>query len=281
MLMAISVCVAAGVFVGFYPWPSSVDSGLFYVPSVAIGVRDPGHGRWTGRLVRFLGIRVDDNSRLAADLAISGTDTSLEDLVAFKVVLPFGLVALALISLAAGLTAPKLIMLLTAPLWWRVPDIVVSSRADRVRREIARSIPPFLQSLAVMTEAGLNLVPAIQEYAHHGQGPLVAELDRVTAEIRLGIPHAEALVRMADRCQVPDLTMAVSALVNGIERGASGVAAVIRDQAGEVWEKRRATARELAQQASVKLFIPLFLFVLPTLLLFLLGPAVYTFLTRY
>jgi tight adherence protein C len=52
------------------------------------------------------------------------------------------------------------------------------------------------------------------------------------------------------------------------------IANVLRVQSSEMRVKRRQRAEEKAQQVPVKIMIPLVLFILPTLFIAVLGPAV-------
>ncbi|OTA40772.1 MAG: hypothetical protein A6D92_13475 [Symbiobacterium thermophilum] len=65
-----------------------------------------------------------------------------------------------------------------------------------------------------------------------------------------------------------------------MEKGTEGLAAALRAQAAEAWDRRRRLAQEAGAQASVKLLVPLVLFVLPAVLAMAAGPAIYAFLTQ-
>lgn len=166
--------------------------------------------------------------------------------------------------------------LAAAALAWLAPEQWLGARVRARRRAVERDLPAVLTTLAVTTEAGLSLTAAMAEVARRRQGALAAEFARALAEVQLGCPQAQALERMAARCAVPDLTLFLAALVQGCEKGGGGVAAGLREQAAAAWAQRRRRAEELAQQASVRLFLPLVLLVFPALLLFLIGPAALT-----
>lgn len=277
MLGMIAICVAALVCVLLAP---AARTELYHFGAPVGDSTDPhapASRRWAAGLVRLLRLRVDPDSRLGRDLVMAQMPMSLADLVVAKVLLPLAIAGIVLLGMVGGeIRVMRIVQLLSVPLWWRVPDIFVSAAADRVRRQIQHAIPSFLMSLAISTEAGMNLFPAIQEYARRGAGPLPEQLRKALTEAELGASHAHALIRMADRCEVPELHSAVSALVQAVEHGAAGLANVVRDQARTAANKRRDAARELAQKASMKLFFPLMFLVMPTLMLFLLGPAVYS-----
>ena len=247
--MIIGLLLGSLVFLLLYPWPAPGSHGsargVFAVLEGGQPVQDD--DSWSAPLLRLLRIRVDRNSRLAKELAMSGLPIALEDAYAYRLLMP---VIMGLMFIPGALQGSKVAYLFLAvcPIWYRIPEALISIQADAVRERIRRSIPPFLQALAVMIEAGLNLVPAIHEYSRRVQGPLSDQLQRTVQEMNLGVPQGEALRNCAERCEIPELHLALSALAQGLQRGAGGLAQVVREQAKEAWEKRRDSAREMGQR---------------------------------
>jgi tight adherence protein C len=145
----------------------------------------------------------------------------------------------------------------------------IKSRQESIRREL----PHLLNAVAIMCEAGLHLFPALREVATRQKGVLARELLTVVNDVAYGVGQIEALERMADRCQVEEVSRFVSALSQTIERGASGITGVLRQQASEVWEDRKKKAQRLGAEASLKLFLPLLLLAFPAMTIFMLGPV--------
>ena len=90
--------------------------------------------------------------------------------------------------------------------------------------------------------------------------------------------NLEALRDMANRCDVPDMTNFIAAVIQADQLGVS-LAKVLRIQSEQMRVKRRQRAEELANQAPVKMVIPLVFLVFPSILIVLLGPAVLQFTT--
>ncbi|MFS8640695.1 MAG: type II secretion system F family protein [Symbiobacteriaceae bacterium] len=126
----------------------------------------------------------------------------------------------------------------------------------------------------------MQLLPALDHYAQNSRSPLGQAVRAALADVRMGRPPTFALLEMAQRLDVRDLTRAVGALVQTLEKGTEGLAAALRAQAAEAWDRRRRLAQEAGAQASVKLLLPLVLFVLPAVLAMAAGPAIYAFLTQ-
>ena len=146
------------------------------------------------------------------------------------------------------------------------------SRIKKRQKEIRRTLPDILDMLTVSVEAGLSFDGALAKLAEKMHGPLVDELTRVLQEMRMGITRKSALVAMAKRCDVEDLSLFVSAIVQADQLGV-GVARVLRIQAAEARDKRRLLIREQAMKAPIKMLFPLVFFIFPALFVVVLGPA--------
>ena len=77
---------------------------------------------------------------------------------------------------------------------------------------------------------------------------------------------------MSNRMDVADVTSFVAALIQAEQLGVS-IAKILRIQADQMRVKRRQRAQEKAQQAPVKMVIPMVLLIFPSLYIVLLGPA--------
>jgi tight adherence protein C len=113
---------------------------------------------------------------------------------------------------------------------------------------------------------------AMATVAERTKGALTDELRRTLKEINLGISREEALNNLAIRTGVEDLRSFITA-VNYISRLGGSLVDVIRIQTDSMRVKRRQRAEEKANQAPVKMMIPLVVFILPCVFLVILGPV--------
>lgn len=157
---------------------------------------------------------------------------------------------------------------LSVPLYFRV---VIQRR----QQEIQRTLPDVLDLLTVSVEAGLSFDGALVKLAEKMKGALVDELTRVLQEMRIGIPRKAALTAMAKRCDVEDLSLFVSAVVQADQLGV-GIAKVLRIQSVEARDKRRMKIKEQAMKAPIKMLFPLVFFIFPALFVVVLGPAIFS-----
>jgi len=257
---------------------------LLLVPSAAPSGHPPappawgrsGHHGWLAR--RLAGLMA--SGRVARDLAVSGWEMTLEELASRKLRLAGLALAAALLLALLGQRTAALLAAAGAVWAFQAPDLEVLRAAAARRAAIQRDLPYFLFTLAVLAESGLQLLPALEHYARNSRTALGRAVETALAEIQLGQPPALAFLDMARRLDVRDLTRSVGALVQTMEKGTDGLAATLRQQAEAAWDKRRRLAQEAGARASVKLLLPLVLFVLPAVLAMAAGPAIYAFLTQ-
>jgi tight adherence protein C len=140
---------------------------------------------------------------------------------------------------------------------------------------ITKSLPDALDLITNCDEAGLGLDAALGRVAEKVEGPFAEEMNMTMREVALGKLRRDALKEMAERCQIPDLTTFITAVVQAESMGTS-IATVLRVQAEQMRIKRRQRAEQQAQQAPVKMIFPLVLCIFPTLFIVILGPAAIT-----
>lgn len=180
---------------------------------------------------------------------------------------------LLLYLMIGGLEIIGVILILILGSFW-VPEKLLKIKTARRQQQLQKELPTVLHTMAIITEAGLTFMPALEEVSKRKKGVLAQEFGEVLNAMRMGVSQKEALQNMATKCEVTELSLFVSALVQGLEKGSAGVAKLLKNQAQESWSKRKQQAEELAQQASAKLFFPLLLLAFPAMMIFLLGPII-------
>jgi hypothetical protein len=109
-------------------------------------------------------------------------------------------------------------------------------RANAVQRRQAslrRALPDSIDLLTICVEARLGFDAALAQASKNTTGPLAEELYRTLQEVQLGRSRNEAMRNLAARCDVPELSAFVLAMVQADVFGVS-VAGVLRIQAGEM-----------------------------------------------
>jgi tight adherence protein C len=169
-----------------------------------------------------------------------------------------------------------LLALLFAFLGFVLPDIFISFKARGRREEIRSELPDALDLLAVSVEAGLGFDAAISKLTEHMEGPLVEEFGLALGEMRIGESRTNALQKMVERNQAPELAAFVRAIIQADQLGIS-LGRILRVQATDTRNKRQAAAEERAMKAPIKMLFPTALFIFPSMFLIILGPAFLNF----
>jgi tight adherence protein C len=121
-------------------------------------------------------------------------------------------------------------------------------------------------------EAGLSLDMAIMRIGDADQSLLAVEFQKLLNEVRLGRPRGEALMAMAERNDVDELTEFCRAVVQAEPLGVS-VVNVLRIQSEEMRRKRKQRAEEAGHRAPVLMLLPMMGCIFPCIFVVLLGPA--------
>ena len=166
---------------------------------------------------------------------------------------------------------------------YRLPVLILRFKIKQRYNEISYNLPDTLDLLVVCVEAGLGLDAALTRVANEQMrtAPVLArEIGRVTKDIMAGVPREEAFRNLAIRNDVPDLKSLVALMIQTIKLGTS-ISQSLRIYSETVRTNRRQKAEKLAAEASVKMVIPLVLFILPSMFVVLMGPAILNLIEQF
>jgi tight adherence protein C len=154
-----------------------------------------------------------------------------------------------------------------------LPLYVLRLKRRARQKAILRALPDAVDLIATTVEAGLAIDASLAEVGRETRGPLGAELRNAIRETTLGRSRREALLRAIDRIGVPDVRTFLQSIVQA-EMTGTPVGQVLRTQAVQMRTRRRQRAEAEAQRAPVKMIVVLVFFVLPSMLMMVLGPAI-------
>jgi tight adherence protein C len=158
------------------------------------------------------------------------------------------------------------VLLAVVPLYWL--RIRVAAR----KRAILKALPDAVDLVVTTVEAGMSIDGALAEVGSETGGPLGDELRLAVRETALGRSRREALLRVVDRTDVPDLRTFIQSIVQAEQTGIP-VGQVLRTQADQLRLKKRQRAEAEAQRAPIKMIVVLVTMVLPSMLIMVMGPA--------
>ena len=152
------------------------------------------------------------------------------------------------------------------------PDIWLKTRIQKRHRAIGNALPNVLDLLTLSVEAGRDIVTGLREIvARRKIDALGEELMRTVQEIQLGKKRTDALRDLSNRVRLPELTSTVNAIIQAEELGVS-IAHLLRIQGDMQRNKRFSLAEKRANEAAVKIILPVAAFILPAVFIILLGP---------
>ena len=208
---------------------------------------------------------------LAAGLNRSISPTSF---LAFKSALALGGLLLGAVFGGAAMGAGGVLFAAVAlsGMGFIAPDFAVSARARSRKDQIRAELPDALDLMAVSVEAGLGFDGALSKLTEHMHGPLADEFALTLSEIRIGESRQDALKKLSDRTETPELSSFVRSIIQADQLGIS-LGRILRVQATDSRLKRQAAAEEKAMKAPIKMLFPTVMFIFPAMFLVILGPA--------
>ncbi|UWG98027.1 type II secretion system F family protein [Dehalobacter sp. DCM] len=217
------------------------------------------------------------------NLKLAGLTWNINDYNARRIILLGGLFFISLIGVLFASAKPEyafLIIATTLIIGYMLPILYIRMRINRRQEEITNQLPDVMDLLAVSVEAGLGFDAALAKINEKMNGLLIDEFNVVLNEIKYGKPRRSALKDLAERTPVEELKTFVSAMIQAEHLGIP-IKNVLNTQAQQIRTARRQKAEEKAAKAPIKMMLPLVLFVLPVLIIIILGPTVLILMEKF
>jgi tight adherence protein C len=155
------------------------------------------------------------------------------------------------------------------------PDLVVTQKIKGRLDQIRHTLPDALDLLVICMEAGLGIDQALVRVGDEIRmtSPALAdELLIINREQRAGKPRLEAWRSMSERVDIDYVRQFVTMLVQ-TERFGTPIAQALGQFADSLRMHRMHAAEEIAAKTGVKLLFPLVFFILPSVFVVVLLPA--------
>ncbi|HVT45089.1 MAG TPA: type II secretion system F family protein [Thermoanaerobaculia bacterium] len=163
-------------------------------------------------------------------------------------------------------------------LGWVYVDIWLKDRIKKRKVEIKRQLPFLLDMLTLSVEAGMEFTAAVNKIVSKmAPSALREELTIFLRQMQLGMSRREALKAMAERVDLIQINSMVSALIQASEMGAS-IGGALRTQSEILNSERFTEAEKKGAEASQKMLFPMVIFIIPAVLLIIIGPLVIQFI---
>lgn len=157
-----------------------------------------------------------------------------------------------------------------------LPVVLLKNTVSKRYEAMRKALPDALDLLVICTEAGLNLDSGLDRVCREisNSAPELADELGLTA-IELGFlqDRKDAMMNLAQRVDFQSMTTLVNTLLQ-TEKYGTPLATALRVLAAEMREERLMKAEEKAARLPAIMTVPMIIFILPSLFIVLIGPAV-------
>lgn len=181
-----------------------------------------------------------------------------------------------LVSTAKSSLVPFFLAGGAGALGWYIPALAAHFAAKHRAEVVVAGLPDALELLVICAEGGLSLgdgIDRIVKQLERSQPELAAELALTAADLKILPDQDQALTRLADRIDAPMIQSVATALVQTMQYG-TPLAQAVRTMAAEIRDDALVHLEERANALPTILTVPMILFILPTIILIIGGPAV-------
>ena len=161
-----------------------------------------------------------------------------------------------------------------------MPWVMLRIMAQNRQKLITKQLPEVLDLLCVSVQAGLSFDAALRRIVERMKGPLIEECIRMLDDVRMGLPRRQALRMMGERCEVQEVALFVTAIIQA-ERLGTSLGKTLNNQAINMRERRRKAVKAEAMKAPVKMIFPLVLFIFPSVFVIVLLPALLNMMKNF
>jgi tight adherence protein C len=203
-------------------------------------------------------------------------DAHVRILFGCKVLLPIWLCILVAVSGVSNYVSPFFAYALALAAGYLAPEFWLGRRIAKRQLRIRLGLPELLDFMVMCIEAGLSLDQALLRSAEElraTQPEISEEMGLVLLEQRAGRPRVDAWRHLAERVDIDVMRTLASAIIQADQFGTS-IAKTLRIYSDTLRVQRRQRVEEMAAKTAVKLVFPLVLFILPSLFVVALGPAI-------
>jgi tight adherence protein C len=226
-------------------------------------------------LSKALPLSVDDTNRTRAWMIQAGYREQRHITVYQGIRVLFAAVGFFSVVVISGFKSPPLLLGVTA-LGFFIPRFFLKRKINDRQMRIRLGMPDALDLTVICVEAGLSLDQAMMrvgEDLRHAHPELADEFYLMNLELRAGKPRADALRNLYNRTGVDDIKALVTTLVQ-TDRFGTSIAQALRVHSDSLRTERRQRAEEQAAKTTIKMVPPLVVFVLPSIIIVTLGPAI-------
>lgn len=177
---------------------------------------------------------------------------------------------------AAGTTLQLIIAFAALYVGLLLPRMVLDKMVHARQEAISNSFPDALDLMVVCANAGLGMTATVQRVAQELEflaPELSDEFNLTAAQLQVSGDVSKVLTDMAERIDMDSVRSLASTLTQSRQYG-TPISEALRVLAASERTARRMRTEEAAGKLATKMTLPMMIFILPTVLLIVGGPAV-------
>ena len=199
----------------------------------------------------------------------------------FQLVCPIVAFAIAIAASKIDLAAPfaskwkPIFIMGMAYVGFKIPGLMVVNARTKRYYAIQKSLSDTLDLMMICAEAGLSLAAALDRVARElGETypEMAEELGLTSIEIGFLPDRKRALMNLVERVDMPEIR-GISGVLIQTEKYGTPIAQALRVLASEFREQRMLRAEQKAARLPAIMTVPMIIFILPTLFIVVLAPA--------
>jgi tight adherence protein C len=214
-------------------------------------------------------------NRYKKSIANAGLTKELtpEDFFAFKLFLIIGFPILFItLRILLSESWPMSYIPILAVAGFFYPDLWLSGKKEKRKRDIVAAMPFIVDMLALSVEAGLDFMAAIQKVLEKAPpSALTDEFEILIKETKIGSSRAEGLRQLAWRVDILVVNSFCATLIATDSVGGS-LAPILKQLSNDVRQKKAADAEKQGATAATKILFPTIMLIMPAVFIAIAGP---------
>ena len=169
-----------------------------------------------------------------------------------------------------------IISILTLMVVYKLPEMKLKREIQRRQKEFMKHLPDAVDLLSICVQAGLGIDAAFSKVAYEFKVTskvVSSEFERLNNDLSSGLNHEDSYKNLILRNESQDLQSFVALLVQSDRLGTS-ISQSLDAFCDSMRTKKKQRIEELSQQASTKMTIPMVLFMLPSIFIIIMYPAI-------
>lgn len=174
-------------------------------------------------------------------------------------------------------------VVLIFPLMYALEEQNQGKKSEEKKKQMILDYPEIVSKLTLLLGAGMTVKRAwrkiVTDYekgrARSGERYAYEEMAYTSREMEGGVAEAECYERFGKRCNVQEYLRLGALLSQNLRKGTKGLNDLLRFEAVQSFEERKAKAKRLGEEAGTKLLMPMFL-MLTEVLIIVVVPAFFS-----